>query len=96
MVGFDNEDTMMSRMTGECTTILCHVVLTVSFTNLENDGKRLPKTIKYTIRDTSELQGELQDTAALFPKRPSAKPRKTMFPGMLEQCSDSWIYATYK
>jgi len=91
MVGFDNEDTMMSRMTRECTKVLCHVVLTVSFTNLENDGKSLPKTIKYTIRDTSTLQGELQDTVALFPKRPSAKPRQTMFPGMLEQCVDSWV-----
>ena len=86
IVGFDDEDAMMNNMTTECTKDLCHIVLTVSFTNLENEGKSLPKTIKYTIRDTSTVPGELHDTAALFPKIPSAKPREMKVPGMLELC----------
>ena len=99
--GFDDEDTMMSNMTTACKnkTERCHVLLTVSFTNLENDGKSLPKTIKYTIRDTSELPGELHDTTSLFPQPPSVTPRPMSFPGMFQQspwCVASWVYVAYK
>ena len=98
-VGFDNEDTMMSQINRECTGRTCHVMLAVSFTNLKNGGKSLPKTIKYTIRDTSRLPGELHETTALFPQFPSAEPRKIKCPGMFEQscwCVASWLYVTYK
>ena len=95
MVGFDDEFTMISNMTKACTkdSDACHAVLTVSFTNLENDGKRLPKTVKYTIRDTSEEPGELHETTALFPQPLSAKPREMVFPGMFQQ--SPWCIASF-
>ena len=74
-VGFDNEDTMMSKIHKECTGPTCNIMLAVSFTNLKNDGKSLPKTIKYTIRAISKVPGELHETAALFPEPTSAETR---------------------
>ena len=101
IAGFDDEYTMMRNITTACKkfTDICHVLLAVTFTNLENDGKSLPKTIKYTIRDTSELPGDLHETTVLFPQPPSLKPRAVKFPGMFQQspwCVASWVYVTYK
>ena len=81
-VGFASEDTMMKNMTSHC-TMQCKVYFTVTFTNIPTGGKKLPKNIKYTLRDTLEEQGELHDTGALFPKTIKPTPRRFSDAGML-------------